>query len=875
MADEQGYTHESGGQYQEDDKAPPEQQHAAAILAEAKDNYTFTKSYEDLQRKAEEEELEFEGLDMWGDARDARGEQEDPVTGAKIPSKPTVSVNLLAQNIQQTVAEARQARLAVTVKPKAGISNTKISGYLKGLLRSVQVESGALENRLWAPERAAKVGRGGYRITADFANDGDFDLDLIEERILDYSTVYWDPYGVKASREDCDWALETDWISERERKRRWKDKPIIAPANAFTDEKDDWFAADGAEKQNRRVRIITYYRKEYATYTLGYHPQSGQAWIGQVPPHRKDDPVMNPDLAEACAQKAPGTRLREVPVATVMIYILDGTQILEQRPWHGRYIPIVEVIGKEYFVKGKRRWKGIIADGADLLRAINVLISASLEVAGSMPRTPYMMAEGQDEGFEEMWDDAGVKNYTRLYYRPVDVEGKLAPPPQRQQTEPEIQGLMLLIRMMHEMYHAVTGSVAPQMRAVNPYDRSGKAIEALQRQGAAGTSNYLDNMATISMLYEGKVLIDAAPHYYDRPGRVLRVMGEENDDETAIMLKKPFIRNKDGEPVKVPCPACGGSGQERPEGLVGSVTAYFSAPKTCRVCEGSKDATRETMPPEFQGKPVEYVDFADGEFKVQAAIDRNFQTKQDEALAGMQALAGAAPGMVPLYADLWVRAMGFSGANEIADRIKAQNPSLQTPEDMDGVPPAVVAKFQALAAKHQQAMDGLQQAQRLLETDTVKQAGQKEIAMIKLGLQEKLEALKVQSKMLQVKEEGAMDARLEQLRGRLESMRQEAEHRHEILLELLKEKKEKEIERHSVELHDAAAAKAAERADLSASVSASTEEERQMRADARADTRSVGAETRQEGREVRAADREAQRERDAAERARQTETDKS
>ena len=495
----------------------------------------------------------------------------------------------------------------------------------------------------------------------------------------------------------------------------------------------------------------------------------------------------------------------------------------------------------------------------DLSRAINVLISSATEIAGTMPRAPYIMFAGQDEGFEEMWDDAPVKNYTRLYINPIDLNGSPAPFPQRQQTEPQIQGLLLLLRMMHEMYHAVTGSVSPQIRAVNPQDRSGKAIEALQRQGAAGTSNYLDNLATISMLYEGMCLIDAIPHYYDTPGRILRVMGEENDDETAIMLKVPFTRDADGAPVPVPCPTCQGSGTQMPTGMFDPALRVFGMggqPTTCPACQGSTWATKANAPKEWDEQPVEYVDFAEGQYKVVAAVDRAFATKQEEALAGMMQLAQASPEMVPMYADLWVRAMGFSGANEIADRIKAQNPSLQAPEDMKNIPPAVQAKFQALAQEHEQAMEALQQAQKMLETDAIKTAGQKEIATIRAAVSEKLERIKADGRMLDKKVSGQMSAELETLRGQIQGMQQEAEHRHEILLTLLKEQGAKEVERHSVELHDAAAAAAAERAGLSAIVEADREDSRTATEAQREDLRAERQASREDTRTVMQADRE-------------------
>lgn len=847
MAD--GYVEEHAGQFQPP-QPTPEQETERTLVQEVVDFQKFATSYYDVQLRAENEELEFEGVDAWSaDAREQRDEHTDDATGRVIPAKPTLSIHLLDQNIQQVVAEARQARLALTVKPKAGLSTTKTAGYFKGLVRNIQVESGALEIRIWALERAAKVGRGGYRLVAEFANDGDFDLDLVLERILDYSTVLWDPYAQRADRSDAEKCLVKEWMSEDERRRRWPKTPIIPSDDAWT-EQHDWFAADADDPGSRRCLIGTYYKVVHVKRQLGYHPSFGKGWLSEGP-EQSTIPVMPPALVADVEAEGPGTRRREVDDRSVMIYIVDGTQELERHPWHGRYIPVIELIGKEYFVKGKRRWKGIIANAKDLVTAINVLISAATELAGQMPRSPYIMYEGQDEGLEDEWDDLFVTNRTRVHVRSMDLEGKPAPLPQRQQQEAQIQGLMLLIRMMHEMYHAVTGSVAPQLRAVNPYDRSGKAIEALQRQGAAGTSNYLDNLATISMLYEGKVLIDAIPKYYDKAGRVLNVAGEDSgEDEVAILIKVPFIRDGDGNAVAVPCPACHGTGQQKP-----SIWNPFTPKVTCQVCGGSRHATKQNMPKVWQEKEVEYVDFSDGEFKVAAVVDRSFQVKQEEALAGMAQLATAAPEMVPIYADLWVEAMGFSGSKQIAERIKARTE--QGNEDLQEIPEVYRGRFVRLQAQNQQYQQALEQAQKLLESDTIKAAGQKEIAMIRAALQGKLEQIKVQGRMLETKATAASDERLEVLRGQIKMMQEEAQQRHEkmlatmdaqhdIVLQLVKELGAKEQERHSVALHDAAAQRAAEMADLSSANADARKEVATERADARAEAAATQASARAE-----------------------------
>ena len=860
MAD--GYRQDSAGQA----TAPPDPPAVKAEqdkVQEVIDAFSFAKSYETEQREAERAELEFTDVNMWlQEHLDSRKEHVDEATGRKTPARPALSINLADQNIQQIVSEARQAKLALTVKPKAGIANTKTAGYYKGLIRNIQVESGALEVRLWALERASKIGRGFYLITAEFANDGDFDLDLVLKRILDQSTVYWDPYAQHAAYEDAEECVITDWISLDARTRRWKEKPVVVPEGAFDDEDNDWFAADADDPSKKRVRIATYYKVQHTEKLRGFHPQTGSMWLDEMPPA----------LVEAVKAKAPGTGLRSVDQRSVIIRIVDGTQVLEETPWLGRYIPVITVVGKEQFTKGKRRYRGHIAHVQDILRAMNVLISSATEIAGTMPRTPYLMYAGQDAGFEDMWDDAPTKNYTRLYIDPdaKSASGETLPLPQRQQTEPQIQGLILLLNMMQQMYHAVSGSVAPQLRAVNPLDRSGKAIEALQRQGAAGTSNYLDNLATISMPYEGKVFISAIPKYYDTPGRILMVVGEEHDDEIAIMIKRPFIRNGDGQPEGVPCPICRGRGEIAPP-----LWNPFIGPKPCPACEGTTFATQETMPETWQDQPVEYVDFSDGEFKVIASLDRSYQTKQEEALAGMTALAETAPQLVPLYAHMWVRAMGFSGSGEIADIIKAKvSAGEDDDETLKNLDPAVRAKFSALKQQHQETIQALQQAQQIIQTKAVEKASDKEVAAIRAAVQERVEDLKIQGRMLEKGADTQATGALEILRGQLKEMQQESQHRHEILLQLLKEKGEKEVERHSVALHDAAAANAAARMGASESVAyqrdraSAAEDDARGRATAAEDhgrERSAAAEDadRSEGAQARA-DRRAE---DAAARA--------
>ena len=98
------FVEEHAGQLQPP-KPTPEEAAEKSLVQEVVDFYKFANSYYDVQLRAENEELEFEGVDMWSaDAREKRDEHTDDATGRVIPAKPTPAINLLDQNIPQVVS---------------------------------------------------------------------------------------------------------------------------------------------------------------------------------------------------------------------------------------------------------------------------------------------------------------------------------------------------------------------------------------------------------------------------------------------------------------------------------------------------------------------------------------------------------------------------------------------------------------------------------------------------------------------------------------------------------------------------------------------------------------------------------------------------
>ena len=75
---------------------------------------------------------------------------------------------------------------------------------------------------------------------------------------------------------------------------------------------------------------------------------------------------------------------------------------------------------------------------------------------------------------------------------------------------------------------ATTGRFNPSLgKQDNAQARSGKAIQALKLQGEQTSSNYLENLANIAIAHEGRVLLDMLKYVYDRPGRIVRLLGDD------------------------------------------------------------------------------------------------------------------------------------------------------------------------------------------------------------------------------------------------------------------------------------------------------------------------------------------------------------
>ena len=310
-----------------------------------------------------------------------------------------------------------------------------------------------------------------------------------------------------------------------------------------------------------------------------------------------------------------------------MWYKMTALEILEQREWPGRWIPIIPVEGNKVTVDGRIKRFGLVRYAKDPQRMYNYWRTAMTESVALAPKAKWLLAEGQDEGHEHEWATANVSAKASLRYKQTDIDGRPAPPPQRLQPEPPPSGAMESAIAISEDLQTVLGVVDPAQKIQG--NVSGKALLGERQQSDNSNFHYYDNL-TRSIRHTGKIILDLIPFIYDTE-RVMRIIGD------------------DGNPKLVTI-----NGVDE----VGQVVQN-------NVTIGEYDVVMDTGP--------------------------GLNTKRQEAVEAMLPLVGQNEELFKIAGDLIFRNMDFPGAQIIADRLAAVNPLANIDEQSDIPPQAQLA----------------------------------------------------------------------------------------------------------------------------------------------------------------------------------------
>ncbi len=613
-----------------------------ALHSLALSQFKYISEYEDDQRKRELEALKFQVGDQWPEeAKAARVGLPANATGSPaVPSRPMLVMRTLDQPLAQVANQERSADLAITITAKDGKANKETATIFGGLMRAIQVDSHADEVYSLGFQRMSACGRGFWRWDKAYADEKTgFEQVLRLKPIPNGFSVYSDP--VRQWHADGGfWEPEFQFVTEDIPEKRYKE--LYGDSKLAKASDSDELSALGDDKkywtaENEAGKTYRIAEYFYATYSK--------------------ETITEGDLS------------REIITRNVKWGKMNGCEWLDKpQEWDGHFMPVIEDSGNVYDVGGKVVIEGIIQPAISPCRMVNYTVTAAMEKMGSASLSPWVGIAGQFQGFESWWDQANQRLFSKLEYNATTTAtgNQILPPPTRNNDEPAIQAYEQMAGTFINFVRSSTGLPDAALGNINPNDRSGKAIEELKRASDVGTSGWLSRHAT-AIRHTGYVGLDLIPAIYDTPGRIERILDEEGE-ESRVMLNAPFTRDENKQPVPY-----------QPPGLLqrmGQAVGMAQAPE------------------------VEHYDLSTGKYGVIVTVGKGHDTQEAESLAGMNALAQAAPELVPRYADLWVKLMPLKNRDAIADRLKPAGV-----DDDNAIPPEAQAQIQQM----QQVIQELQQ----------------------------------------------------------------------------------------------------------------------------------------------------------------------
>jgi hypothetical protein len=574
------------------------------------------------------------------------------VQGQTINARPCLTINKLPQHVRQVTNDQRQNRPSGKVIPADDHADVEIAEIFNGLVRHIEYISDADVAYDTACENQVSYGEGYIRLLTEYCDENTFDQDIKIGRIRNSFSVYMDPTIQDPCGADAKWCFITEDIPKAEYERLYPNSAPITTLQSLgvgDQSISNWL-------NENTVRIADYYYIDYDRATLNLYPGNLTAFEG------------TPEDKQFKAIYGKPKKSRESDRIKVKYCKINGYEILEERDWAGKWIPVVRVVGNEFEVDGRLYVSGLVRNAKDAQRMYNYWVSQEAEMLALAPKAPFIGYGGQFEGYEDKWKTANTQNWPYLEVNPdvTDGSGAVLPLPQRAQPPMASSGLLQAKSGAAEDIKSTTGQYNASL-GMGSNERSGKAILARQREGDVGTYHYGDNLAR-AVRHITRQIVDLAPKIYDTQ-RVARIIGE--DGETDMIKIDPTQQ----EPVKK---------------IIDPMNPSVVIDKIYNPAVGKYDVVVITGP--------------------------GYATKRQEALEAMAQLLQGNPQLWQVAGDLFVKNMDWPGAQEMSKRFaKTIDPKLMEDGDKSPDLQAAEQQMQAMGQEMEQMHQMLQNVGKSIE----------------------------------------------------------------------------------------------------------------------------------------------------------------
>jgi len=434
---------------------------------------------------------------------------------------PMITVNTLPAFLHQVTNDQRMNTPMIKVHPVDDNADMETAKVIQGLIRHIEYDSNADVALDTSVNCAAAVGFGYFQLITDWEAEDSFDQCIKYKRIRNPLSVKIDPLSVEADGSDMRFAFIESLMSKEEFKREYPGAD--ASENAVFGGSDStvtaWITSD-------TVMVCEYYAIESVPDELVELSNGEKGFKSQL------------------IELPPGvtiTRKRDTTRSKVMWRKISACDILEETEIKCQWIPVFPVYGDEIDIDGKVTRSGIIRNAKGPAQSYNVFMTGATEEVMLRSKSPYIMAEGQEEGHEQEFQMANRAPLAFITYKPTTLEGNLLPPPQRTPTADIPAGMMTMAMQSKENIMATTGLFQASIGAKGTAT-SGKQELAQQREGDVANYHYMDGLLR-TLRHAGRCLVNMIPHYYNKQ-RTVRILGEDDSAEH-VTINKPTVEQKE------------------------------------------------------------------------------------------------------------------------------------------------------------------------------------------------------------------------------------------------------------------------------------------------------------------------------------------
>jgi hypothetical protein len=486
-------------------------------------------------------------LSEWKDIRDEANEDmrilaDGPWTekerrDREAADRPCISYDELGQYTSQTVGDMRQNKRAIKVTPRGNGATDQTAEKRAGMIRDIEYESHAQTAYQIAFDSMIKCSMGAWILGTQYCTEEGAEQELTVSPIANIDSLLLDPYAKKPDWSDMDDAYLLDSYSEKAFLKRWPDAEIRSFEGEMMELAPAWISA-------MRLQVAAYWKLDKVfrrRLWLGDPDNPTAVYKDELPKGyslQDSAVVFKDDKGEK--QSIAIVSQRKTEKSTVCQYITNGVEILETNPQKWKEIPIIPIFGPEEYVDDgagrRKRLLSMVRKARGAFKSYCYVRTNEVEIIGLVPKVLYMGYEGQFNTKTE-WDKV---NKVAIPFGEVKAQTTatgqaILPLPERQLYDPPVQALEMAassFRMAIQSAMGIGNGMVSGKGNQSLDAKSGKAIDAMDRQEAQGTYAYFSNFEK-GLERTGRMLEDALDWCYDTP----RDVGSRAPDDTYSSLK--------------------------------------------------------------------------------------------------------------------------------------------------------------------------------------------------------------------------------------------------------------------------------------------------------------------------------------------------